>query len=385
MFKKYPIEAVFRGPDPEVLHQLTDSAMKIARNSDKVYLQTTDWEPKIPVLTIDYNQAAARESGLSRKDIGTSLLAYTDGIPIGTFYDGIHPENIYVKCTDNDGNNIESLENANVFSMVPNISILLDESTMGKLMSGAMSKDEVIQAVMQSIPLKQAIKKIDIEWEDPVVLRFDGQRAQRMQCSPKPGFGTEEARQSIAKEIEKIPLPVGYSLSWEGEKKASNQAMKYLFNNFPLSIVLMIVILIMLFKDYKKPAIIFCCIPMILIGVIPSILISGKSFGFVAIVGVLGLIGMMIKNGLVLMDEINDEIEAGMNPRDALMNSSMKQNAPCDDGFADNNIGYDSAYQRCTVRSPCRHNHGWSVHGYSDYPDNNTCALLTVFQIKISQ
>lgn len=328
MFKKYPIEAVFKGPDPEVLHQLTDSAMKIARNNDMVYLQTTDWEPKIPVLSIDYDQASARGSGLSRKDIGTSLLAYTDGIPIGTFYDGIHPENIYVKCTDSEGNDIESLENANVFGMVPNIAILLDDATIGKLMSGSMSKNEAIQTVMQSIPLKQAIKNIDIKWEDPVVQRFNGQRAQRMQCSPKPGIGTEEARLSIAKEIEKIPLPVGYSLSWEGEKKASNQAMKYLFNNFPLSIVLMIAILIMLFKDYKKPAIIFCCIPMILIGVIPSILISGKSFGFVAIVGVLGLIGMMIKNGLVLMDEISDEIAAGMNPRDALMNSSMSRMRP---------------------------------------------------------
>ena len=123
-------------------------------------------------------------------------------------------------------------------------------------------------------------------------------------------------------------MPENYSLSWEGEKKASDQSMKYLFSNFPLSIVLMIAILIMLFKDYKKPAIIFCCIPMILIGVIPSILISGKSFGFVAIVGVLGLIGMMIKNGLVLMDEISDEIAAGINPRDALMNSSMSRLRP---------------------------------------------------------
>ena len=87
-------------------------------------------------------------------------------------------------------------------------------------------------------------------------------------------------------------------------------------------------ILIMLFKDYKKPAIIFCCIPLIFVGVIPAVLITGKPFGFVAIVGVLGLIGMMIKNGIVLMDEINLEISEGTAPRDALVNSSKSRLRP---------------------------------------------------------
>ena len=84
----------------------------------------------------------------------------------------------------------------------------------------------------------------------------------------------------------------------------------------------------MLFKDYKKPAIIFCCIPLIFVGVIPAVLITGKPFGFVAIVGVLGLIGMMVKNGIVLMDEINLEISEGATPREALVNSSKSRLRP---------------------------------------------------------
>ena len=104
--------------------------------------------------------------------------------------------------------------------------------------------------------------------------------------------------------------------------------MKYLFNGFPLAIILIIMILIMLFKDYKKPAIIFCCIPLIFVGVIPAVLITGKPFGFVAIVGVLGLIGMMIKNGIVLMDEINLQISEGIEPKAALVNSSKSRLRP---------------------------------------------------------
>ena len=328
MFKKYPIEACFSGPDPAVLHRLTDSARAIVEASDKVYLPTSDWEPQVPVLSIDYDQASARNSGLSRSDVAMSMMAYTGGVPIGTFYDGINPQNIYVKCTDENGKNVENLENARVFGMIPNVGQFLNRSTMQKLMTGTVTREDVIENLIQTTPLKQVSHGLDIKWEEPVVVRHNGQRSQRLQCSPCPGVGTEEARQAIAEKIEKMELPEGYSLSWEGEKKASDQSMKYLFNGFPICIVFMILILVMLFKDYKKPAIIFCCIPLVVIGVMPVVMLTGKPFGFVAIVGVLGLIGMMIKNGIVLMDEINLEISQGIPLRVALVQSSKSRLRP---------------------------------------------------------
>ena len=99
--------------------------------------------------------------------------------------------------------------------------------------------------------------------------------------------------------IDTIVLPEGYSKQWLGEHKASSEAMHYLFKNVPWAIVMMIAILIALFKDFRKPAIIFLCLPLAAIGIVFGMLISGKEFGFVAIVGALGLIGMMIKNGVV--------------------------------------------------------------------------------------
>ena len=328
MFKKYPIEACFSGPDPAVLHQMVDSARAIVEASDKVYLATSDWEPQVPVLSIDYDQASARNSGLTRSDVALSMMAYTGGVPIGTFYDGINPENIYVKCTDAEGKNVENLENARVFGVLPNVGQFMNRSTMQKLMTGTVTREEVIENLIQTTPLKQVSHGLDIKWEEPVVVRNDGQRAQRLQCSPCPGVGTEAARQAIAEELATIHLPEGYSLTWEGEKKASDQSMKYLFNGFPICIVIMLLVLIMLFKDYKKPAIIFCCIPLVIIGVIPVVMLTGKPFGFVAIVGVLGLIGMMIKNGIVLMDEITLEISQCIEPRVALIQSSKSRLRP---------------------------------------------------------
>lgn len=296
--------------------------------SPEVCLITTDWDPQIPVLTVEYDQPAARALGLSRSDVSMSLLTATGGIPIGSFYEGIHHDNIYLKCLDENGQPIEDLGNTQVFSALPSLNGLLNEETLVKLKTGQISKEYLVESLMGSTPLKQISKDISINWEDPVVLRYNGQRSQRVQCSPVPGMETEKARQAIASRIEQIKLPSGYSLQWQGEKSANSKSMKYLFKSFPLAIILMIAILIMLFKDYRKPIIIFCCIPLVFIGVVAVMLLTGKTFNFVAIVGTLGLIGMIIKNGIVLMDEITLQLSQGNAPITALVNSAQSRLRP---------------------------------------------------------
>ena len=329
MYKKYPIEAQFSGSDPAVLHALADSCEAIMKRTGAVRLITTDWEPKVPVLTVHYNQNNARRIGLSRKEVGTSLLASTGGIPVGNFYSGIHSQKVYVKCVDAEGQPIENLEEATVFGMLPNVHSLLNQETIYGLFSGRMTAQNLVSLLLTPSPLRQICDSISLDWEDPVVIRYNGVRAQRVQCSPVLGLGTEAARKEVEKALAaELTLPEGYKLEWIGEKAASDQSMKYLFKNYPLAFILMISILVLLFKDYKVPTLLFCCIPMILIGVIPAVLISGKTFGFVAIVGVLGLVGMMIKNGIVLMDEIKLQIDGGKNKRQALIDSSLSRLRP---------------------------------------------------------
>ena len=328
MYKKFPIEAMFIGPDPAVLHSLADSARKIMEQTPEVYLITTDWEPQTPMLNVEYDQATARALSISRNDVSISLLAATSGIPIGTFHEGIHRNNIYLKALDYNGKQIEDLENTQVFSTLPNIKSVLNEETLVKIKNGNINKNDLISGLMTTTPLKQICTSIDIKWEPPVVTRFNGQRSQKVQCSPIPNVETEKAWKIVSEKIENIELPDGYSLQWQGEKSASKQSMKYLFKNFPLAIILIISILIMLFKDYRKPLIILCCLPMILIGVVAVMLITGKTFNFVAIVGTLGLIGMLIKNGIVLMDEITLQLKSGSEPISALIYSAQSRLRP---------------------------------------------------------
>lgn len=327
MYKAYPIEVRFNGPDPAVLRNLTDQAEAIMRNNPTTRLVTNNWEPLTPVMTVDYNQPSARNLGLSRSDVGLSLLTATEGLPTGVFYEGSHAKNIYVKCVDANGEPIDMLDNAPVFALIPSTQSLTADN-IARLMTGAIDGEQILESALGTVPLSQTGDGISIDWEDPVVVRYNSQRAMRAQCESTPDVSAETARKAIAEQIEAIELPEGYSMVWEGEHQASTESTRYLFANFPIAIVMMIAILIMLFGDYRKPLMLMCCIPLLAVGVVYGVMLSGMSFGFVAIVGTLGLIGMLIKNGIVLMDEIELQLAAGVEPTKALLDSSASRFRP---------------------------------------------------------
>lgn len=328
MYKKYPIEAMFTGPDPEVLHALADSAREVMRQSGAVTLITTDWEPYVPFMSVDYNQAAARNAGVGRKDVSMSMLAANGGIPVGSFYDGAHKNTIYLKCTESDGSPIDNLENVPVISMLPNISSVDVNKLAIGARTGNIDTDGLVSELMQASNINQVSDGIDVKWHAPVVPRFNGMRSQKVMCSPVSGVETEKARTAIAAGIEAIPLPPGYTLTWEGEHGASTETMHYLFQKVPLGVILIIAILIFLFGDYRKPTVIICGIPLIAVGVVAAMLITGKTFTFCAIIGALGLVGMMIKNSIVLVDEIENQLKGNGEPHKALIAATESRLRP---------------------------------------------------------
>lgn len=327
MYEDFPVELMFTGPDPAVLKELAAKAQEIMDDEPTADLVTRDWEPEMPVLLIDYYQPIARQAGLSRTDVGLSLLSATDGLPVGAYYEGTTSMPIYIKSVNNKGDEADNLENVPVWSVMPSLAGLNGE-TMKGLLLGTVKKEDLLAEAVGSTPLTQATRGIRLTWEDPVVWRYNGQRAIKARCNNIAGETAESVRTRLIPAIDTIPLPEGYTKQWLGEHKASSEAMRYLFKNVPWAIVMMILILIALFKDFKKPAIIFLCLPLAAIGIVFGMLLSGKDFGFVAIVGALGLIGMMIKNGVVLLDEINLQLAAGKDRLQALLDSSSSRFRP---------------------------------------------------------
>ena len=327
MYKKFPIEVLFTGPDPAVLKELTAQAKTIMEAEPTAILVTDDWEPMTPVLQADYYQPTARTAGLSRQDVSMSLLAATDGLPVGSFYEGTDALPIYMKSVGSDGTPVGKLDNIPVWGLLPSTGALSADLVKGVMM-GMVSTDEIIDQAIGTVPLNQATKGISVVWEEPVVRRYNGQRSIKAQCNNQPGLGAEAVRRNLKKRIESIDLPDGYTMEWQGEFLASSKSKKYLLLNLPLAIVLIISILIALFKDFKKPIIILLSLPLALIGIVTGMLLFGKEFGFVAIVGSLGLMGMMIKNGVILLEEINLQIKSGKAPFQALMDSSSSRLRP---------------------------------------------------------
>ena len=327
MYEDFPVELMFCGPDPAVLKSLSAQAEQIMNDEPTATLVTNNWEPEAPVLMVDYYQPIARQAGLSRTDVGLSLLSATDGLPVGSYYEGTTAVPIYIKSVDNEGEETAALENIPVWSVLPSLTGLDGETIKGLLM-GTVKKEDLLSEVVGSTPLSQATRGVKIEWEDPVVWRYNGQRAIKARCNNAQGYTAESVRGKLIPLVDTITLPEGYTKQWLGEHKASSEAMRYLFKNVPWAIVMIIVILIMLFKDFRKPTIIFLCLPLAAIGIVFGMLISGKDFGFVAIVGALGLIGMMIKNGVVLLDEITLQIASGKGRLVALLDSSSSRFRP---------------------------------------------------------
>lgn len=321
MYSKYPLEVTFTGADPDILRDLTRQAQAIMEANDKIMLVTSDWEAKVPVLNVAYNQAAASGIGLSRGDVAMSLLASTDGIPLNTLYEGSDSRTIVVKSVDKNAGRIGDITTAPIFSMLPSTAAL-NSSTIRGVMTGTVTAEDIIEQTLATTPLAQVIDSVEVVWEDPTVIRYNGKRAMRAQANSAFGSSAEDARAEILKDIEAIELPEGYSMVWQGEYQTKGESMEYLMANLPLAIILMIGILIFLFKDYKKPAIILLCVPLLFVGAVLGVWVSGYAFGFVAICGVLGLIGMMIKNGVVLMDEISLQIKSGKEPVSAIIDSS---------------------------------------------------------------
>lgn len=327
MYMNYPIELMFRGSDPAILKGLVKKAEKIMTDCPMTALVTNDWAPLAPSLLVNYDQNRAIKSSISRSDIGMSLLSATEGIPIGTFYEGWHSLPIMFKTVDSNNQKNEGLDNIPIWKMFPNIGVI-DKQIVKEVVVGAKDMSSVISEVTATTPLSQVTNGITLDWEEPIVRRHNSSRAIKAQCNTIEGYQAEQVRKILIPEIEKIKLPDGYSMTWLGEYDASSSAKRNLFGNLPIAIMLMVLILIALFKDFKKPMIIILCLPLSVIGIVAAILLSGKEFGFVAIVGALGLIGMMIKNGVVLIDEITRLINDGTEPFDALIEASMLRFRP---------------------------------------------------------
>ena len=294
------IEAQFTGPDPAVLKDLATKAKKIFLDEPTATYVTDSWKNQTKKIVPEYSVERAQPLGLTRSDMGNSILVATNGMPIGAVYEGNRMLPIVLRTDTNLGENLEQLMNVPVWG----------------------------QYSRASVPLSQIADTLKATWDYELINRLDNQRSIKVQCDAVKGHTAAEVQAKFQAKIEAIELPDGYELKWEGATAKSGEANQALFMFLPLAVGLMAIIIIGLFNNLKQPIIIFLIVPFAFIGIVLGLVTTGVFLTFAGIIGALGLIGMMIKNAVVLLDEINQNIRAGKDRLTATIDSALSRLRP---------------------------------------------------------
>lgn len=289
------IEARFCGDDPEVLDSLTNLALEIMRKNPKVLNARNEWGNMALMIKADYDPVKAGRLNVGRHDMMNAVKAVNDGTAVGVYRDRDKKVPVLLHTDVKGSWDMESVEDLPIWN--------------GR----------------NSAPLGQVANSIGLAWEYPLVRTYDRKLSMAAQCDVKRGHTMKEVHSEIREEIERIRLPEGYTFFWDSQYKDQKEAMAALTKYFPLALIMLLVILVMLFGNFRQPLIIFLILPLSLIGMVFGLWVTGFQFGFFCIAGWLGLLGMIIKNVIVLLDEVNIQQKAGVEPYTAVIEATVSR------------------------------------------------------------
>ena len=293
------IEAIYSGPDPQILRELSRQAKQVMAAEENAINIKDDWRQRVKVIKPVVDEAKARRMGISRSNISEAVSAHFTGKIVGLYREGTSLIPIIARAPENERNTVDKINDIQVVSPVTGI----------------------------NAPIHQMVKQIETSWEDPIIRRKNRIRTITAQCDPREGNASVLLKR-MKQKIEDIPLPTGYEMEWGGEFKESRDAQASLFKSVPTFFIMMVLIVIGLFNAMRPTLIIFMCLPLATIGVASGLLLSGEPFGFMCLLGFLGLSGMLIKNAVVLLDQINIELALGKEPYHAVIDASVSRMRP---------------------------------------------------------
>ncbi len=294
------IEFGFIGDNIDTLLMLTSKVQDIMWQNPKAINIRNSWGNRVPTWTPRYSQSKGQRIGISRSDLATGLTIATTGYPLGVYRRGDQFLPILLRDADISDYNLSSLQTLPLFSPA------------GKLFS-----------------VEQAVSEFVTENRLGVIERYNRQRVMKAQCDPAKGVNTKQLYTEILGDINSsVPISKGYQLKVFGEEESQVESNEALAKNFPLTMVLIFIVLLLLFGNYRDPIIILLMIPLIFIGVVVGLAVSGRMFDFFALLGVLGLVGMNIKNGVVLVAQIGEFRALGKDPYSSIIEATRARVIP---------------------------------------------------------
>ncbi|MGD8452569.1 MAG: efflux RND transporter permease subunit [Phycisphaerae bacterium] len=293
------VEVRLSGPDPGVLREMAERVKAVMWRHDNTRSIRTDWGEPVKTDCVRMANARAREVGVTRPEIAQSLAMNLSGAIAGLYRHGDDLLPVVLRPPAAQRLGIDNRDNVQVWSA----------------------------ACARWIPLQQVTDGVTTQWEDPAIHRLNRIRTLSVSCKQKTGT-TDALYRQLCEPIDRVAVPEGYALEWGGEHEEQVEANQKLMSNVPIAFTAMFLITVLLFNTLRHPLIIFLGLPLAVVGVSCGMLLADKPFGFMAMLGFLSLFGMLMKNEIVLLDQINIELAAGKRPFEAVVDSAVSRVRP---------------------------------------------------------
>jgi multidrug efflux pump subunit AcrB len=294
------IEAAFRGPDAAVLRQLVEEAKTVMAGEPGVVAIQDDWRQKVPVLRPAIDEVAAQRAGVDPSEVNRALNRAFTGLQVGVYREQNDLIPIVSRAPQSERATAEQLANVLVYS----------------------------PTAQRHVPVGQLVTGVEIEWVDAIIRRTDRFPTLKAQADPLPGELSAPVLARLRPQIEAIERPPGFELEWHGEYKASREANEGLARSAPYGFAAMLLAVVVMFNAFRQPLVIWLTAPLAIIGVTVGLLLFQVPFEFMAILGFLSLIGMLVKNSIVLVDQADAEIREGRDRLLAVLEASVSRARP---------------------------------------------------------
>lgn len=293
------IQVRWSGPDPAKLRELSAATQAIFREHGGAKAVRTDWRGRVKRIRPVIAEQEASLAGITRTEIAGTLKRAFEGETVGLYREADELLPIVVRAPEASRTAVEQIQNLQIWSPVAGT----------------------------SIPIRQVVSRFETGFEDDILVRMNRQPTLTIHADPVAG-PSARLLADVRPRIEALPRPTGYTIAWWGEAKDSSEAQGKLATSMPIFLGIMFLIVVMLFNSLRQPTVIFLTVPLALIGVTWGLLATAQPFGFMALLGFLSLSGMLIKNAIVLIDEIELQKGLGVPPFEAILLSGASRLRP---------------------------------------------------------
>ncbi|MES2942511.1 MAG: efflux RND transporter permease subunit, partial [Pseudomonadota bacterium] len=299
-YSPFPVAYRISGPDPDKLRTIAADVQQVMDASPMMRTVNNDWGTRTPALHFTLQQDRLQAMGLSSSAVAQQLQFLLSGVPLTTVREDIRTVQVVARAAGN---------------------IRLDPARIADFtLTGASG---------QRIPLSQ-VGQVDVRTEEPVIRRRDRMPTITVRGDIADGLQPPDVSSAITRQLQPIieKLPGGYRIEEAGSSEESGKAMEAMLPLFPIMLAITLLIIIFQTRSMSAMVMVFLTSPLGLIGVVPTLILFQQPFGINALVGLIALSGILMRNTLILIGQIHHNEQAGLTPFDALVEATVQRSRP---------------------------------------------------------